>query len=273
MPNCRLALRILKLVFLVFVSATAAAEKIHQIESPFQPGNLDIRVLLPDHLEAGKTYPVVYVLPVEAQAGTRWGDPVAEVRKNDLQNSYGVICVFPQFAQLPWYADHPTDPAIRQESYFLKSVLPLIEQTYPVLPGRPGRLLIGFSKSGFGAWSLLLRHPDLFEGAAAFDAPLMQETPNKYGMGPIFGTQENFDRYCIPPLLKKRAEELRGPSRLVLIGAGNFEREHTQMHALLNELQVAHKYVAGPGREHSWGSGWLPQAFELLSAVSRNDGH
>ena len=51
---------------------------------------------------------------------------------------------------------------------------------------------IGFSKSGWGAFSLLLRHPEVFGRAAAWDAPLMLEQPNRYGMGAVFGSQENF---------------------------------------------------------------------------------
>ena len=46
-------------------------------------------------------------------------------------------------ALLPWYADHPTDVGIRQESYFLKVVLPFVERTYPARTERDGRLLLG----------------------------------------------------------------------------------------------------------------------------------
>ena len=40
--------------------------------------------------------------------------------------------VAPTFSHLPWYADHPTKPEIRQETYFLKVVVPFIDKTYPV---------------------------------------------------------------------------------------------------------------------------------------------
>ena len=89
----------------------------------------------------------------------------------------------PTFSHLPWYADHPTDPDIRQESYLLEVVIPFIEANYPARADRRGRLLLGFSKSGWGAYSLLLRHPDVFGKAAAWDAPLMMSEPGKYGSG------------------------------------------------------------------------------------------
>jgi hypothetical protein len=39
---------------------------VHEVRSPFQAKTTQIRVLLPSKAEKGKTYPVVYVLPVEA---------------------------------------------------------------------------------------------------------------------------------------------------------------------------------------------------------------
>ena len=47
---------------------------VHTIESPYQAGPTEIKVLLPDRLEPGKRYPVVYVLPVEAHSESRYGD-------------------------------------------------------------------------------------------------------------------------------------------------------------------------------------------------------
>ena len=43
---------------------------VHEVQSPYQAGKTEIRVLPPDKLEGGKRYPVVYVLPVEARSET-----------------------------------------------------------------------------------------------------------------------------------------------------------------------------------------------------------
>lgn len=95
---------------------------------------------------------------------------------------------------------------IAQESYLLEDILPR-------LSGRI--LLLGFSKPGNGALTLLLRHPERFAAAAAWDAPFLLDTPGKYGAVEIFGTAENFAGYRIPALLEKRAAELRGkPARM-----------------------------------------------------------
>jgi S-formylglutathione hydrolase FrmB len=215
---------------------------VHEVRSPYQAGTTRIRVLRPDTLEAGKTYTVVYVLPVEAGTESRYGDGLKEVKKLGLHNALGAVFVAPTFYHLPWYADHPTRAGVRQESYFLRVVVPFIDRTYPVRAAADGRLLLGFSKSGWGAWSLLLRHPDRFGRAAAWDAPMMMDQPGKYGSGDVFGTANNFEGYHVGKLIRDKADQVRKGKRLILLGYGNFRAEH------------------------DWHSGWVGEAVDLLLA-------
>jgi hypothetical protein len=203
-------------------------------------------------------------LPVEAGTEHRYGDGLLEVLRHDLHNKFRAIFVAPTFSHLPWYADHPTAPEIRQETYFLKVVVPFVEGRYPARPEPDGRLLLGFSKSGWGAYSLLLRHPDRFGKAAAWDAPLMLDRPGRYGSGDVFGTPENFEGYRLTGLLKRRAAGLGEDARLIHSGYGNFRDEHEAFEVLLEELKVPHRYVDGPRREHRWESGWVPEAVGKL---------
>ena len=221
-------------------------------------------MLLPDPLAKGRRYPVVYVLPVEAARGARYGDGLLTVKADNLQNRYPAIFVSPTFSQVPWYADHPSKPLVRQESYFLQVIVPFIDRTYPTLADGKGHLLLGFSKSGWGAWSLLLRHPDLFAKAAAWDAPLSKHRPDQFHMDEIFGTQQNFQKYEIAKLLQPRTDVLAGSPRLILMGYGNFRADHHAIHALLDLFQIPHVYRDGPQRKHQWDSGWLPEAVDLL---------
>jgi len=243
----------------------AAGLLVHTVESPYQAGRTKLRVLLPDRLERGNRYRVVYVLPVEALDGNRYGDGLAEVRKLDLHNTHRLICVYPTFSHTPWYADHPSDPNVRQESHLLKVVLPFVERTYPAMAGPRGRLLLGFSKSGWGAWSLLLRHPDVFGKAAAWDAPLTKARPDQWGMRPIFGTQANFAKYHVPSLLDRAPGRLGKRPRLALLGYGNFRAHHVRTREKLLALKVPHRYQDGPRRNHHWAGGWVREAVEFLA--------
>jgi hypothetical protein len=240
---------------------------VHEVRSPFQAKATQIRVLLPDRRGKGKRYPVVYVLPVEAGTGNRYGDGLLEVKRHGLHNKLQAAFVAPTFAHLPWYADHPTKPEVRQEGHFLKVVVPFIDKTYPVRAGADGRLLLGFSKSGWGAFSLLLRHPDVFGKAAAWDAPLMLDRPGPYGSGDVFGAPANFEKYQVTRLLKERAGSFREGKRLVLLGYGNFRDHHQKAHALMARLKVGHEYRDGPARKHDWHSGWVAEAAGLLLAA------
>ncbi len=242
----------------------ALASKVHLVTSPYQRGTVKIRVLLPDDIKPLVRYRCLYVLPVEAGDQHRYGDGLRACRDANIHNRYQLICVAPTFSDLPWYADHPTDPQLRQESHFIKFVVPFVDQHYPVIRAARGRLLVGFSKSGWGAWSLLLRNPKLFERAAAWDAPLMLDRPDRYGMGPIFGSQANFTHYQISRLLASRAALLTDSSRLCLMGFGNFRDHHQRAHALMDKLRIRHSYADGPEREHTWNSGWLVEAVQEL---------
>jgi enterochelin esterase-like enzyme len=238
---------------------------VHSVRCEYQSGETKIRVLLPGRMEPQKRYPVLYVLPVEAGDEKRYGVGLEAVRQHDLHNRHSLICVAPTFSHLPWYADHPADPKIRQESYFLKIVVPAVEKRYPAKGERDGRWLLGFSKSGWGAWSLLLRHPEMFGRAAAWDAPLAEAAPGKFGMGLIFGTQANFESYRIEALLRMQGTRLRAKPRLVLTGYGNFRAQHVRIHEEMVRLGIPHVYRDGPRLEHHWSSGWLPEAVELLA--------
>jgi len=237
----------------------------YTVTSEYLKGPNAVEVLLPEGLETGKRYPVLYILPVDRGTGGRWGSGIGEARRTGVHNTFGLICVAPAFDSTPWYADHPTDPAVRHESYLLKVVLPLIEARQPALARPEGRLLVGFSKSGWGAFSLLLRHGDVFGRAAAWDAPMMEQTPTKYGMGEVFGTQENFERYKISALIEQRAALLKGgPARLVLLGYGNFRDQTEAMHRKMLALGIPHVYDNGTRRRHHWESGWFAGAVRRL---------
>jgi len=240
----------------------------HTVQCDFQAGRTQILVLLPERLEKGRRYPVVYVLPVEAGTENRYGNGLLEVQKLDLHNKHGLIFVQPTFAQLPWYADHATDPAIRQESYLLKVVVPFVEKQYPALAEARGRLLLGFSKSGWGAFSLLLRNRETFGKAAAWDAPLTMQRPG-YGMDRIVGTQENFEKYRIVPLLEDHAADLRKEKRLALVGYNAFREHHQTIHEHLDRLKIPHEYRDEKKPKHTWDAGWLEDAVRFLSSPAQ----
>ena len=240
---------------------------IHTLRSEFQTGDNDVAVLTPAVLEPGRRYPVLWVLPVYPGAkAARTG--LEEVRRLNLHERWGLICIGPGFSDMPWYADHPSNPLDRQESHLLRAVLPWIESRYPVRSDAAGRLLVGFSKSGWGAFSLLLRHPDIFGRAAAWDAPFLLKRPGPWGTDRCWPTEADFARYKVPRLLDERATLLRAqPARLVLLGFGLYRDDDLRVHEQLATLGVPHHWVHGPERKHTWESGWIESAIAALVAT------
>jgi enterochelin esterase-like enzyme len=249
----------------------ASAIVASDIVSPNEAGTTRVRVLLPTVLEKGRTYPVVYVLPVEAQDGDQYGDGLAEVRKDGLADKYHVIFVAPTFSYVPWYADNPADPRMRQETYLLRDIVPFVESRYPARHDRAGRFLLGFSKSGWGAFSLLLRHPQMFEKALAWDSPLMMTDLKRGATRVVFANQRNFERYHVTRLMAAEAAQFHAESRFVVLGYRGFRRDLRGIHAFMRGHRIAHVYRDGPPRDHRWDSGWLPGAVALLLSGVRGN--
>lgn len=235
----------------------------HKVSSPHQNGITTIRVLLPKPYKKTAPYKVAYVLPVEAKTFSHYGDGLKEIEKLKLHQKHPAIFVQPTFSQLPWYANHPSDKKIQQETYLLHTVLPFIEKQYKVQKNANGRLLLGFSKSGWGAFSLLLRHPRVFGRAAAWDAPLMMNRHNGYGSGPIFGNRKNFLNYHVPTLLEQQAKMLKG-KRLALLGYSNFKSHHEQLHQKMKQWHIPHLYLDVKKTRHRWDAGWVANGIDFL---------
>ncbi|MBI1372925.1 MAG: hypothetical protein GC159_09215 [Phycisphaera sp.] len=239
----------------------------YPITSRYQVGENTLRILLPDNFNLLVPQPerrltVLYVLPVEAGLGDQFGDGLEVIRSLNLHNKLDLVVVAPSFQNVPWYADNPTNPRVRQESFFVKGVVPAVDE---LLPGKePKRLLLGFSKSGWGAFSLLCQYPDLFAAAAAWDAPLTLSSPDRFEMDKIFGTQHNFDRYALPNQFRTKQRILSREARFALLGYDFFRPQMTEAHQLLNSLKIPHLWNDGPQRRHRWDSGWVPEAITAL---------
>jgi hypothetical protein len=247
------------------------------VSSHNEAHDLPLRVLLPDKLEEIDSPKVLYVLPDEPEIGFRWGDGLITVEHEDLHNKYGLIAVAPSFSDWPWYADNPKNPEIRQETYFIEEIVPFIDKLYP--KASRVRLLVGMSKSGNGAFQMLLRHPDLFRGAAIFDSPIMYNSATQFEDIDIYGDNANFMKnYCIPQLLLQRPELFRGkPPRLALFGYCLFGGPNPkygphlqEAHALMESLGIPHIYESSACRNHRYDSGWLEGAVAALDRMSRS---
>lgn len=231
-------------------------------------------IILPPDYTPDKHYRSLYVLPVEPREQQRWGHPIKLLLDSRAVRDQELICIYPTFSDLPWYADHPSDASIAQESFLVDSVIPLVESRYRFRRRAEDRFLVGFSKSGWGAMSLLFRHPDTFSAAAAWDAPLMMDAPGRYGSGPIFGTPENFQHYQVSRLVELNANadsSFHDRLRLFHAGFDNFRDHHLAFEQLLLKHRIQHVFVDGPSQKHHWQSGWFDPLVQTMLTMTPAD--
>jgi hypothetical protein len=229
------------------------------ITCDYQAKPCNVYVLLPDNFDPKKKYKVLYILP----AWTPSREGILEAKKLNLHNKHDIICVATDFSSMPWYADHPDNPKMRFDSYLPDIIIPFIDRTFPTIAAPEGRILVGFSKSGLGALTLLLRHPEVFGRAGSWDGILIMDNRPEF-----FGPNDHYlANYYVPNLLKKRADLLKKqPARIAIMGYGirSFEKLTEDTHKLLDKHGIPHFYENGIQRNHEWGSGWLAPLVEVL---------
>jgi hypothetical protein len=232
-----------------------------------------IRVLEPTNPVAGKPRRILYVLPVDQGVDTTdstWSDGLEELRMLDVQDRFNMTLIAPSFNYNPWYGDNVINPSLRMESFIIDDLIPWGDT---FLKGTvPQRYLIGFSKSGNGVLDLMLRHPSVFNAGAAWDSPAQQSSLSaSFDLPENFGTQANYNSYFIPSLVASNAAAFTQQDRLWISGdqaawTADMDTLNTQM----NAAGIAHTWVAGPTRAHSWNSGWLNGAVTDLDANATN---
>ena len=154
-----------------YVSTDASGVQNYQVTSPDNgPGPQALRVLQPSNPAPGVAHNFLYVLPVEPGEGTTFGDGLQVIQSLNLQNQYNLTIIEPSFSINPWYADNPLDANLQEDTYMAMDLQPWVKANLSTT-GTEQHWLIGFSKSGIGAQTLILRHPDKFTLAASWDFP------------------------------------------------------------------------------------------------------
>ena len=261
-----------------------------------------LEILLPSSTAEATT--LVLALPV-GDCGTstkEYGSAIALIRKNKWLDAHpGFAVATMAFSTTPWFADRPANGSaapVLQESYVLKVVLPYLLNRLAVNGKRPiastaNVSLVGFSKSGWGSFSLLARNPHVFSKAAMWDSPAMLSaayckwlnSSDQWNMMEVFGDCDNWSAHS-PIEIVRRGGAAALNNRLWLAGQhyfgpmcgtrGNMSGppgtpfSHTvDFHAELTKQSVLHVYndKLDPGK-HEWAWLWLEPALTFLALKS-----
>lgn len=247
----------------------------YYLTSAYLRGESRVQVIRPET----STDRVLYLLPVTPWPGfdekwDRLGSGMAEVVKHDFHNRFGYTIVVPDFpGHMPWFVDHDGDPERQHEMYMMRVVIPFVDHLLNV--ENPVRDLAGFSKGGFGSLSLLLRHPDVFHAAAAWDPggvtkPYGPENVNS--LSNATGSKKRFDHYQLHASIKASVTHFREPTRIAISGysSDSFLKQLREFRTLLDHEQVPYLYSESVQVPHRWYSGWMEQAFQSLEQLREN---
>jgi hypothetical protein len=241
-----------------------------------------LRVLAPTEPAPSVPHKFLYVLPVEPELGTVYGDGLETLRSLDAHDQYNLTVIAPSFGTDPWYADNPKDPNLRHESFMTRDLVPWVTQnltprtaaTQPFGSAhQPGQnWLIGFSKSGLGAADLLLKHPDLFAMAAAWDFPADMASYSQFGSSSedAYGTDANFQaNYRLTPsFVNSRKAPFLSQNRMWIGSYDVFATDMVNLDAVLASEGIQHTTGSPQQMAHRWDSGWVGIALSALSQDS-----
>jgi hypothetical protein len=219
---------------------------------------------------ADPTYPLIYVLPVEKRGRACYGDPHRILAEAQAAGRLGVTFAFPEFDETPWYADHPQG-RVRQETELLQEIVPAVESQLDRIIQPRQRLLVGFSKSGWGALSLLMRQPHLFGFAGAWDAPFLTTRLGRWDTDTVFGDEATLEQYSLAHLCRTADASFRVACRIVVHGHCLFEADTDYAHRVLHEHGIPHRFRNDQVFPHMWHTGWLwPLLTELIQLYREN---
>jgi len=242
-------------------------------------GNTDqvLRVLPPSNPAAGVRHNFLFMLPVEPNQGTSFGDAIATAAAASAQNQYNLTIIEPSFPADPWYADNPADASMQYESFMTTQLLPWVKANLSIT-GTEQSWLIGFSKSGIGGQDLLLKHPDLFSVGAFWDFPAAMTSyagADPYGTvggnsAVNYGTNSNFQsNYQLSSsFLNAHKTPFTSANRIWIGGYSAFQQDMASYNSLLTQVGIKHTTETPTPTSHAWDSGWVPQALAALEQDS-----
>ncbi len=217
--------------------------------------NLRYRVYLPPcYFSTQRRFPLVILLHGLSYREQQWQELglIDALNDNIRAGSLApMLVVMPYLGTIGQLDQFPPDPSY--ERVILEELLPTIERDFCVWQSAPYRAIGGISKGGFWAYSIGLRHPQLFGSIGGHSAYF----PN--------------DTQAIPPpynpleLALNSAAVLEAGQRLYMDNGASDSSGPSQqlMSSRLTQRGIKHSYVVHPTGEHD-NSYWAAHVGEYL---------
>ena len=125
-------------------------------------------------------------------------------------------------------------------------------------------ILVGFSKSGLGAWNIARAIPDRIACTIIFDAPVARDRLPPWGTTSFYGSdamwQEDLPIRTVPEF----QAVMPATHRLVLISGASFHDEMCMLSQALSKSGTKHVFLPRPHLKHHWNSGWIEEGLNEM---------
>lgn len=155
------------------------------------------------------------------------------------------------------------------QDMFVKELVPFIEKSLPVIPGKKSRAILGLSMGGYAAVAYALKYPDMFAGAAALSAAFRTDQQivdmdqagydRRYGKAWGLGlagrdrlNQAYYANSVLDLVEKVPPDAIAGTPLYIDCGSyDDFFVGNAELHMKLTRLGIEHRFMAREGG-HDW---------------------
>lgn len=277
-------------MFLSMISVQAQTGTIIEsvvLKSEILGKNMKYSVYLPaGYNQSNRNYPVLYLLHGYSDDDRAWiqfGEIGFYADKAFLNGEATPMIIIMPDGQNSYYLNC-FDGTTNYEDFFIKELMPNVEETYRIKGERNYRVLAGLSMGGFGALNFAIKYPNLFCASAPLSAAVrsdeeminMPQDDYERWAAPLFGKNlqgkerlnATYKKYAILDLLNNTpADSLKSIKWYFDCGDDDFLIEgNMQMHAILKRRGIPHEFRVRDG-SHNWEY-WrtaLPNVLKFLS--------
>ncbi|MDX2162429.1 MAG: alpha/beta hydrolase-fold protein [bacterium] len=221
--------------------------------------NLRYRVYIPPcYIQTQKRYPVVYLLHGASFTEVQWNEIGAQ---EALEQGMRLGVLGPMILVMPFMGTIGTrntfPPDRSYETVILDELIPAVERDFCTWNERAYRGIGGISRGGFWAYSIALRHPDVFGLVGGHSAAFSDDNappannPLELALNATFLAQANLRMYLD-------------------VGAQDPASANLQLFSSrLSARGIDHTYVINPSGDHS-PEYWTAHAAEYLTFYGEN---
>ncbi len=261
-----------------------------KVKSTILAKDMEYSIYFPaDYETSNRRYPVLYLLHGYTDDETGWtqfGEAhlIAD-RSIQAGESAPMIIVMPD-GGVTWYINN-YDGKVKYEDFFIKELIPHIDQTYRTRPTKQYRAVAGLSMGGYGTLIMSTKHPDMFSSAAPLSPGVFTDEEivagndemwktvlgDLYGKKDLSGKSRLTDHYQKNSILKivetGNADDLKKVRYYIDCGDKDFLiKGNMALHSVMIDKKIPHEFRVREG-VHNW-TYWRTALPEVLKFVSES---